>query len=452
MNQMRFYQVVICFFILFLTGFFYARNALSYPMSYDDLHLIRSFTSQEIARSFFAPYDADNLETVGLRPMMVLFNHLRYELFGENVIAHRLLLIILFAIFGTTVTAISSKLESTSWKWAIVAGVLCIGAKYNVIHYVWLTDGIYLLQAVFWGFSLLLLLSALDKHNLWMYIGSLSLTGFNLLLREDTLAIIPASFFLGAYYIKNFRPESRKEFITYCFTLVVFCIAFMLYRSIVIPHAQPALGDPFGFFYHNAYMMTIAGVTYFNNISMILIYAWGFVLTGLFAVYLSGIRNSQSWKSGIWLACAISACASGISVMRVNLLLFSIMFFTVFICSILQLLATRSRIAKTIAIAIVILGMSAELYITPIIARNFHPYSSRTMIWNYEFIYGDYSENMTIPAVRRAQIVQQLKNVGVKSQGDFIYLKRKIRLAKNNEQHVPNGEKLFVPYLDALAP
>jgi hypothetical protein len=452
-QNMRFYQIAISFFVFTLTGLFYAQNALLYPMIYDDLHLIRSFTQEEIAHSFYGPFDTDNVETVGFRPLTMLFNYARYELLGENVVAHRLLLIILFAVFGVAIVAISFKLRTLSWEWATCAGVLCIGAKYNISHYVWLADGVHLIQGVLFGFSMLMFLSALNKHSFWLYAGSLSLTGLNLLVREDTLATIPAFFFLGGYFVETCKPQSKKGFGIYFLVLAVLCIAFMQYRALVLPQAQGALGNMFGFFDHIIYMLALPGLSHFNKISTAFVYLWGGAVIGLFALYLIEIRNSTSWKTAVWLVSGMSACLSGVSVARVNLLLFPIMFFTIFLCSLLESFAIRSRVKKFIALGILILGISSEFYITRITSQSFHPYSSTVIAWNGEFIYGVSSTRAIIPFERREKIVEQLQKVNIKSYSDLgVFYKRMVRKAISNNQRFPNGETLFVPNLEALIP
>jgi hypothetical protein len=448
---MRFYPIAISFFIFTLTGLFYAWNALPYPMVYDDLHLIRSYTREELVHSFYGPFDADNIETVGLRPLTMLFNDIRYELLGENVVAQRLLLIILFSVFFVTIVIISSKLGTLSWEWATLAGVLGIGAKYNVIHYVWLADGIHLLQGIFFGFSLLMLLNALDKQSIWMYAGSLVLAGLNLLVREDTLATFPALFFLGGYFVRTFKPQAKKGFVVYFLALMIFCIVFMLYRAIILPNTQSIVGNFFGFFQHIIYMLALPGVSHFNNLSMSFVYLWGASIIGVFIFYFIGIRNSTSWKAGVWLISGILACLPGISVSRVNLVLFPIVFFTVFLCSVLQSLATRSYITKMVSIGILVIAIGSELYITPIITQSFHPYSSTAMVWNAEFLYGPPSQQATIPIQRRREILQQLTNIGIDSYGDGRF-KNIISIAIKKGRRFPNGKTVFVPYLEALRP
>src|SRR4051794_5253817 len=84
------WRLLIAFGLFLLVGIALAWPSLSYPMVYDDLHLIRRFSPQELAQVWHSPWDVDGIETPGLRPLTPLFDHVRFVLFGENVVTHRL--------------------------------------------------------------------------------------------------------------------------------------------------------------------------------------------------------------------------------------------------------------------------------------------------------------------------------------------------------------------------
>jgi len=452
---MKPYQIAISFLVFIFVGLFYAWNALSYPMVFDDLHLIRSFTREEIIQSTHGRWDPDNVETPGFRPLTLLFNHLRYELFEENVIAHRIFLIILFAVFFTTLVMISSTLETTSWMWATCAGILCIGARYNVIHYVWLSDGIHLVQGVFWGFTVLMLINAISKSNLWLFSGSLFFMALNLLVREDSIAAIPSIFILGGYFVINFKPSLKKKYIVYCLLVIVLCIVFMWYRAWVLPDTKNSINDLYGFLKHMIYMVSLPGITDFNRFSSILVYSWKVVVIGLILFSIGEAIKNTNWNNIIWLISGIAACLSGISVTRVNLLLFPIAFFCVFLCSFANSLARRSLLGNALTIGIVLLGITSEVYISPIVVQNFHPYSSTATLKNSEFVYGKgkASRRSTIPLERKEKIISQLQKVGITTSRNMeLLLKEMIDKAIKDGQRTPNGENFFVPYLWAFGP
>lgn len=115
------WQLLIAFGLFLLIGVALAWPSLTYPMVYDDLHLIRSFSPQELAQVWHSQWDVDGIETPGFRPLTPLFDHARFMLFGENVVAHRLFLVLLFAVYLTIITWIARQC-GLFWREAIMGG------------------------------------------------------------------------------------------------------------------------------------------------------------------------------------------------------------------------------------------------------------------------------------------------------------------------------------------
>ena len=77
-------------FVLFLLlAIAWTWPARAWPMVFDDLHLVRTFSGSELAAAWTGHWDPDGLETPGFRPLSLAFNHVRAALFGERVIGHR---------------------------------------------------------------------------------------------------------------------------------------------------------------------------------------------------------------------------------------------------------------------------------------------------------------------------------------------------------------------------
>jgi len=94
----------LTFLIYLIFGTAFTLRSITYPMVSDDLHLIRNFSTEQIINSFHGNWEPDGFETPGLRPLTMIFNQVRYSLFGENVVLHHLLLTVLlttyFVLFG----------------------------------------------------------------------------------------------------------------------------------------------------------------------------------------------------------------------------------------------------------------------------------------------------------------------------------------------------------------
>src|ERR1700747_2723274 len=70
-----------------------------YPFFWDDFHLIRSYTGPEIRSAFHAVIDPDKLETPGLRPCSILLYNFQGSLFGENILAQHIFMVVLIGAF-----------------------------------------------------------------------------------------------------------------------------------------------------------------------------------------------------------------------------------------------------------------------------------------------------------------------------------------------------------------
>ena len=188
------WMITFCVFFLFCFGM--ALPALSYPMAYDDLHLIRSFSPQELRAAFVNTYDSDGFENPGFRPIMTLFNHTRYQFFGDQVITHRLFMITMSATFYTMMTWIATRI-GMPWMTAIFVNLLSCCSKYNTYHYIWLTDGIFLFQGCLFGMATVFLLLWLDSDRISLFVSSIISLFIALLTREDTIAFIPIIILIG---------------------------------------------------------------------------------------------------------------------------------------------------------------------------------------------------------------------------------------------------------------
>src|SRR5688572_16405144 len=109
-------------------------------MVYDDLHQIRGYTAADFAGALRGRSDPDGIETRGLRPLNMAFNHAQYTLFGESVMAHRLFLAALHTLYAAGLALIARRF-GLPLPFALLAAALAMCARYSVYHYVWLVEG-----------------------------------------------------------------------------------------------------------------------------------------------------------------------------------------------------------------------------------------------------------------------------------------------------------------------
>src|SRR5262249_46053214 len=120
-------------------------HALRWPMVFDDLHLVRTFRASELAAAWTGHWDPDGLETPGLRPLSLAFNHARASLCGEEVVAHRALLVALFALDLALLLPLGARAGLPPAA-ALAAGLLMLATRYTAYHLVWVTDRYHLVH------------------------------------------------------------------------------------------------------------------------------------------------------------------------------------------------------------------------------------------------------------------------------------------------------------------
>ena len=185
-------------------GMVRAAPSLEWPMVYDDLHLIRPYTTEEIVASWHGNWDPDGIETPGFRPVSLLFNHARARLCGESVVAHRLLIIVLYAAFVALLVPVAARFGAGPAT-VLLAGALMLAARYEVYGYVWITDGNHMLQGLAFAGGAILLLDGLDRGDYVRLALSLACLKGGLLVREDTLAIVPVVLLLALADLRRWR-------------------------------------------------------------------------------------------------------------------------------------------------------------------------------------------------------------------------------------------------------
>lgn len=120
---------------------------------YDDLHLVRSYTADEMTSALTGPYDPDEVETPAWRPALQPLTTLRQAAFGERPTAHRLGMIAALVAGLTLVAAALSVAGVPRWA-GFAAALLTLAAAHSAYALSWITDG-------YQGFQLLLLGAAL---------------------------------------------------------------------------------------------------------------------------------------------------------------------------------------------------------------------------------------------------------------------------------------------------
>ena len=386
--------------------------ALGWPMAFDDLHLLRRFTGEQILASFHGQWDPERLMTRGLRPLSLVFNHLRTVAFGEHVAGHRLAVMVLLAAYWALLVPVARRVGTPALAVA-VAGVLFVCSPYSVFHYVWITDGNHALQGIAFAGSAWLLCRGLEKGSTSLLGASLLALVAGVLVREDTLAALPALLLVGLVTART--PSARWRLAGYVLAAIASSLALLVYRGRVVGKVMSPGADWTGMLDHARKMLSPAGLMTFDATSRALV-AVAIGVAAATAVALVALVPRERWRGVLlWLAGALLACSPGLTLARDDLLLFPVSFASLALATAWNEIA-RSRPAAVPALALAaVVVMAGGAYVSRVYAENFHPRSLRLAWWNGRYIYGAYSERATMPDERRAAAEAHLRSMDIRN-------------------------------------
>jgi hypothetical protein len=426
-----------------------AWPSLRWPMVYDDLHQIRGYTAADVAAAFRGRSDPDGIETRGVRPLNLVFNHTQYALFGENVVAHRLFLAALHALYATLLALIARHF-GLPLPFALLATALAMCARYSVYHYVWLVEGHHYVQGLLFEAALIALLAGLRAASA----GWLALSGVvflaAVLIREDTIALAPVLVVLG--YVQLGADHRGRRFALlggYAALLAAACLGLLAYRAVVAPEAVPPGHDVLGLLVSMRRALNPMGLEHFDAASHALVILWS-ALGPLLILGLLTTRPPEPRRMPlVWLSVAFLACAPALTLRRDDLLFFPTAFVALFYTSALWELSRDRAGLRRAAVLVLLTGIVGGAYLSRVYAQNFHPYSARAIWWNGKFIYGSYASRATIPAERREVITRQLASVGIRSEAQLkTRLRRMVADAIAEGRRTPHeDETVFFPRL-----
>jgi len=426
-----------------------AWPSLRWPMVYDDLHQVRAYTAADVAAAFRGRSDPDGIETRGLRPLNLVFNHVQYALFGENVAAHRLFLAALHALYATGLVLIARRF-GLPLPFALLAAALAMCARYSVYHYVWLVEGHHYVQGLLFEAALVTLLAGLRAASFFPLVLSAALLFAGILIREDTIALAPILTILAYVGLGHDQDKRRRGLLgAHAAVLALGSLALLAYRARVAPTAVAPGHDVVGLLASVRRALNPMGLEHFDTWTHALVRLWS-VLGPLLILALLVTRRRQEWRMPlVWLSVAFVACAPALTLRRDDLLLFPTAFIALFFASALWELSRHRGSLRRAAVVVLLTGVVGGAYLSRVYAQNFHPYSARAVWWNGKFIYGSYASRATIPPARREATARQLASVGIRNEAQLkTRLRKMVTDALKEGRRTPrDDETVFFPRL-----
>jgi hypothetical protein len=432
-----------------LIGFVLVWPSLSWPMAYDDLHLVRAYTPQELAGVWYGPWDPDRIETTSFRPLTTLFNHCRYRVFGESARGHRAFLVLSYAVFLALLVPVVADFTPSRWA-AVVAGLLCLCSKYSVFHYVWIADGVHQPPGFAFLAALSLLLGFLSRGpsaaRLACLAGSLLSILGGLLVREDTIAIVPVLWLLG--WTRTRRPEGPPAAALgrYVVSSSLLVSAYLLLRQLAVPEAvRPRLHiRDYSISFLRAFLIT--GDDRTDALVGLMVSGW-IVALGviLAAVVWCARRGEPIGHAAVWLLAAGLSALPSLTVGRANLLFFPVTFAALCLASAIDVWRRQPGMAVLVPAVVAAVTLSGG-YTSRVFAQSFHPRSTTFLEWNAWFAF-EVAAWATIPPGRLQEARRHLQQMGVGDATHWDDLTRLKSTAAAAGHRSPAAAGAFVPRL-----
>jgi hypothetical protein len=464
-------SVLVLFVLFWLTGIGVTYRSLNYPWFWDDLHLVRTFTSDELREVFRGDWDVDHIETPGYRPVSVLFNHARASVFGESVVAHRIFQIALVAAYLSILAWIAGKL-GMSRPAAALAGVLAVLSKNNWSNLAWLSDGVHALVGLLLIISAYLVISAVSRFAYWKIILAMFSAALALFARDDALAFFPIISTLPLLYAltrdstalttahgKSFLDSlremwRRRDFPRFVIIVVPLSLTAL---SVIYWHLRSAFTSAWGietnfagWGKHLLWTLLPMGLDpHWRLLSILWVGTFVFLLT--WSLFFA--RSCSRLITFFWFGSVLITTTPGLVEPRTNLLFSAIGFFSFGVAYLLDCVARTSRLALVPVSVVLAMVSTVSVFRNVITQESVHPRSLQFLRDSCHFVWGQWSF-ARVPPSRIAWLKEEFAKLGINSGSDFearYPVLEKEAVDQGLSKPNPEG-KPFVPRIGFLDP
>ena len=432
------------FAVLFILGLAIGRPGLDNDWFYDDLAVMRSYSTSEQVQGLTDTWNPDPGAIPAWRPLLSPTLDTLYSLFGDDQAAHRVAMIVALAAALTLFAAALAVVGVPPWL-TVPAAVIELTAKNGVYALTWITNGYQNFQALaFAGAMLTVALasrSRVPRHGL-LAVG-LALWCVTLGLKDQALVLLPilAGLPIGARLVAEtgWTPGYRRmltdlrgalawtwrrvDLRWFVSSAVGVAVLDFVLRRIFVPAAPSGLGlDSLGD--QARFVVELAGHTRAPSayhaaaaLAVALVVAWPLVA----GKRMDAIACSR-WRIALLAACAaLSATAFALVYARSDLVLYPLFFYALFLCATASLVWRTMTGSLRIPIAIAAICLAAVSLMASIgasraVQRSMSPWSVQTLDLGYQYLLGKYANPFSreaIPDGRRADELARLRAAGV---------------------------------------
>lgn len=404
------------------------------PFIWDDLSFFRNYTKEELLNSWKGNWDSDGIFSKNYRPIGLLYYHLTYLIFGENLFLFRSFVFAEIIVLLILTNQLFIILNFTKNQ-IIVFSVLLIFSKIFTTLVSWFTLSLLILTYILAILAIKFYFKSLQKKNNFYLIISLLFAGLGILSREE-LYILPI--LISLLYFYKFKINIENIFICLRSTFFFFIIVFihMILRKNFVPEAphinfldnQIFFGDAgiqFGGYIQavkSSFLpMGYLSSSYSDNIQRLFSINWiGFILIALiWSLRIINLNKNKLKKIFILILLVITSALPHIAIPRSFGIylpsIFALMLISILINNIYNnnyILNTKLRyMSKILSILIFFIGIIGGIYRSNLHLESVNKFSNSIVQYDARMIYE--FKNASIPKDRYYKNKKHLENLNV---------------------------------------
>lgn len=229
------------FGLLLLTLLIFFLPSLGYPFSMDSIHLIRSYSAQELLNTWTGHWDPDNIETAGWRPLTTFFYCAEWLLFRSSSLLQRLALIFFMALTLTMLCNLFQQFAGDRTL-ALAASLLTATAMSSYYHVTFLADGIHIFLLFLLIIATRFFLQIIRSPSILNVIGFLAFYLIALLTREEAVNWAIALPLICLLAIKKFTFIHWRHLWRITIVLVIVIAVYFTLRTLFLYDINRRLG------------------------------------------------------------------------------------------------------------------------------------------------------------------------------------------------------------------
>jgi len=425
-----------------------------YPLHWDDYHLIRGYSSQELASVFHGTNDPDHVETPSYRPVATLF-FAGLGLLDDHLVAIRIASVLLMWIFLVVAGALLAELDLAALQIALVFTLL-VSSRVFACLALWTTAGNMVVCYVCMLLAGYFVLVFARTGSAYVFLGVVVCACAAVLTREEAYAL-PLLFPLLAHARgATGRDPWRRVALASAGAALVAVVHRTLEKTFVAPVGSLRLGT--GSLRRWAMAEAASwmpgglalGRTPFTLGPAVLWIAFVGV------ILLSQFRSNALPRAGSGIVIGFVLCLPSLAVPRaMGVVLPQLAYMTLVVLAAFEFVRLAGRVPRGVLIAFVscglLIGVTSRLRRSSLVAEAMRPDCAPRAARDAEMIFDMYPQRVTIPRERLETARSRLAHFGLRSPADVEALRMSIERfsgPRGPNAKLPNG--LFVPAYDYL--